>query len=116
MEDMYEKQKQSAGAFAMILWIGMGIYLFATNDAASFISWQGAIYFIGGMFASALVLGTAAYSVQRATATILMSVFSTPSAGAAVIIQGIGIVLMVVEAVVIYYIAEWVIKSFLFPF
>jgi hypothetical protein len=115
MEDMYEKQKQTAGSFAMFLWVGIGIYLFATNDAAYFISWQGAIYFIGGMFASAMVLGIAAYVVQRATARILMGIFSSPSAGAAVIIQGIGIALMIVEAVVIYYIAKWAITSVLFP-
>jgi hypothetical protein len=89
--------------------------LFATNDAANYISWQGAIYFIGGMFASALVFGIAAYAVQRATARILMGIFPSPSAGAAVIVYGIGIALNVVEAVVIYYIAKWVISSFLFP-
>ena len=115
MDDMYEKQKQTAGSFAMILWVGIGIYLFATNDAANFVSWQGAIYFIGGMFASALVFGMVVYAVQRGIARILMGIFSSPSAGAAVIVYGIGIALNVVEAVVIYYIAKWVITSFMFP-
>jgi hypothetical protein len=55
------------------------------------------------------------YALQRATARILMGAFSSPSAGAARIIYGIGIALNIVEAVVIYYIAEWAITSFLFP-
>jgi hypothetical protein len=115
MEELYEKQKQTAGSFAMILWIGIGIYLFATNKYAYFISWQGAIYFIGGMFASALVFGVAAYAIQRGAAIVLMRIFSSPSARAAAVIYGIGIALNVVEAVAIYYIAKWVITSFLFP-
>jgi hypothetical protein len=83
MAGIYEQHKEAAGSFAMMVWIGVGIYLFAVNDAASFVSWQGAIYFIGGMFASALVLGMASHAVRRVIAKILTKVLSSPSAGVA---------------------------------
>ena len=115
MEDLYEKQKTTAGSAATFLWIGIGIYLFAVNERASFFSWQAAVYFIVGMFIAAFVLGVAAYAIQRGVAGVISRMVSYPTGGVATMIQALGMVLLVAEAIAIYFIADWVVSDLLFP-
>ncbi|MET4292492.1 ABC-type amino acid transport system permease subunit [Bradyrhizobium sp. LB8.2] len=56
-----EKKQAAAGRTASLLWIATGIYYFATTETASFLSWQGAVFFIGGMFGAALIFGAASH-------------------------------------------------------
>ena len=56
-----EKNKEAAGGVACVLWILTGIYYFGTTPQAYFISWQALLFFVGGAFASALVIGAAGY-------------------------------------------------------
>ncbi|MBR0706928.1 hypothetical protein [Bradyrhizobium liaoningense] len=55
------KKKEAAGRTASLLWIATGIYYFASTEAAAFLSWQAALFFIGGMFGAALVFGAASH-------------------------------------------------------
>lgn len=56
-----EKNKEAAGGVACMFWIFTGIYFFATTPQAHFISWQALVFFVGGAFASALVIGGVGY-------------------------------------------------------
>lgn len=56
-----EKNKEAAGGVSCMLWIFTGIYYFAMTPQAHFISWQALVFFVGGAFASALVIGAAGY-------------------------------------------------------
>lgn len=58
-----ERLKTEKGALAAIVWIGTGIYLFATTAGAHFFSWQAAIFFVAGMFAAAIVFGAISHAV-----------------------------------------------------
>ncbi|GAB9156700.1 hypothetical protein [Bradyrhizobium diazoefficiens] len=55
------KKKEAAGRTASLLWIATGTYYFASTEAAAFLSWQAALFFIGGMFGAALVFGAASH-------------------------------------------------------
>lgn len=56
-----EDKKATAGRTASLLWIAMGIYCFAFTEAAAFVSWQAAAFFVGGTFAAAVVFGPASH-------------------------------------------------------
>ncbi|TXG96787.1 MAG: hypothetical protein E6R08_08575 [Nevskiaceae bacterium] len=61
-----DKNKEAAGGVSCLLWIGTGIYYFATTDQASFFSWQALVFFIGGAFGSALLIGASIYYLFEA--------------------------------------------------
>ena len=110
----YEKQMQTEGSFAAIVWLVSGIYLFWASEKASFLSWQAALYFIVGMFVVAILFGICFYGIQRGISKVLAARVSEPSRGIAGAISVIGLVLMVAEAVVIFLVARWVVQSVLF--
>ncbi|MFT4119746.1 hypothetical protein [Bradyrhizobium sp.] len=56
-----DKKKEAAGRIAALLWIATGVYYFATTPVAPFLSWQAAVFFLGGMFAAALIFGAASH-------------------------------------------------------
>lgn len=114
MDDFYDKQKEVHGKWATFVWIGSGVYLFATVDAASLLSWQAAVYFVVGMFAAALAFGAIAYLLQRILAMSLAKIVRGPSRGAASAITMIGLVFSAVEAVVIFLVARWIVEDVLF--
>ncbi len=106
----YGKQKQAGGGFAVIVWFVSGAYLFWAHPTASIFSWQSAVYFVVGMFAAAVVFGVAFFALERGLSKLLMLVVREPSAGAASAMSFIGVVLMIVEAIVIFLTADWVIN------
>lgn len=62
-----EKNKEAAGGVSCMLWIFTGIYYFASTPQAHFISWQALMFFVGGGFASALLIGAAGYYAIEAS-------------------------------------------------
>ncbi len=66
-----DKNKEAAGGVSCMLWIITGIYYFATTPQAHFISWQSLVFFVGGAFASAFVIGAAIYYAMEATRTFI---------------------------------------------
>jgi hypothetical protein len=61
-----DKNREAAGSVSCLLWIMTGIYYFATTAQAHFVSWQALVFFVGGAFLSALVLGAAIYYLFEA--------------------------------------------------
>lgn len=56
-----EDKKGAAGRTASLLWIATGVYYFVTTEKAGFLSWQAALFFVGGMLVAALVFGAASH-------------------------------------------------------
>ena len=56
-DDSSDRQKEKAGTAAVFLWLGIGLYVFASTQAASFLSWQSLAFFVGGTLAAALLFG-----------------------------------------------------------
>ena len=110
-EGVYDRQKERHGKWATFAWMGSGVYLFAVNPQAHFLSWQAALFFIVGMFAAAVVFGLAAYVIQRGVAKLLVTLVRQPSAGTAATVSAmvstIGLMLFAIDAVVIFLIARW---------
>ena len=114
LDDFYDSQRAKAGKYATFLWLGIGVYHFATSDVASFLTWQAAVYFIGGMFAAALIFGGIFYLLQRGITKVLLKIVNRPSPAIAIVIISIGIILMAIEAVLIFVISGWIISNLLF--
>lgn len=107
MDNFYDQQKKKHGDWAAMVWIGSGIYLFATDPAAHFLSWQALVFFIVGMFLAAIVFGGAAYVLQRLIGKVFMLVVREPSQGIAGLIGIIGIILFIVETIAVFLTARW---------
>ncbi len=110
VEDFSEREKEAHGRWTTIAWIGSGIYLFATTDGARFLSWQAAAFFIVGMFVAAVVFGLAAYLLQRGVAKVLVRIVTAPSASFATTVRAIGVALFVVETVIVFFVARWIVQ------
>lgn len=111
MDDFYDRQKQMHGTGAMFLWIIAGVYLFWTNEAASFLSWQALVFFIVGMFAAALVFGMLAYGAQRIVASLFMTVTDEPGGLTGALISSTGLVLFVAECVLVFVAARMTMEA-----
>ncbi|HJN24354.1 MAG TPA: hypothetical protein QGG18_01410 [Rhodospirillales bacterium] len=99
------------GKCATFLWLGIGGILFFLVPSTTLLSWQAAVYFIVGMFVSALFIGMGVYVIQRIISKVLSKVISSPSNIAAVFVLGIGAVLRCSEAGVVYFISLWSLKT-----
>jgi len=104
MDHLY-KQKEVSGAFATHVWIASGIFLYVTSESAPL--WWAFLFVLGGMFIAAAVFGVAFYLLQRGITKALVLVVKRPSLRAATAIYSLGLMLMAVEAVVIYLAARW---------
>jgi len=111
VDDPYEKQRQTAGSWATLVWLASGLSLYLTSESATLFSWSALVFLAVGMFAAAIVFGIAFYLVQRAIAKALMIFVSTPTPGVATAIRSIGFVLLLLEAVLIYLVASWIFHS-----
>ncbi len=110
----YAKQKDDAGKFATFAWIAVGIWLIYRNPDATFLSWQAAVYFVIGMFLAAIVFGLVAHFLQRAIAKMVVFSGAEPGVVGGVSLSVLGLVLMVGEAVVIYFAAKYVLYDLLY--
>ncbi len=90
------------------------MFLFLTDDDAVFPSWQAAVYFLPGTFVAAAALGLAFYFVQRAVGKVLTALLIKPTASATLATKGVGLFLMIVEGILVYYIAAFMISGLLF--
>lgn len=111
MGSFYEEEKDQSGRFATYAWILSGIYLFAVEPSAHFLSWKSALFFLGGMFAAALVFGILGYALQRFLAKgllLTMKIASLqPSRALAAFISFLGLVLMLVNLAFVFFAAKF---------
>lgn len=73
-DGLYDGQKSASGRFATYVWLGTGIFLFAIREnSPGILSWQAAVFLLGGMFLAAIVVGSFLYFWQRLLARVLIS-------------------------------------------
>lgn len=108
-DHLYDKQKETAGAFATFVWLISGIYLFISSPAARLFSLSALIFLVVGMFVAAVIFGMGLYAVQRLLAKGFMRMMpGSPTAGKAAFVQAFGLLLMAAEAVLIFMVASWI--------
>ena len=106
MADAYERQKETHGSFATVIWLASGMYLFWITPGAAFLSWQSALFFIAGMFVAAVLFGWIGYGAPRGIAKALVGKPMSSST-----IKFIGLILMGAEAAVIFFAAKWIVQG-----
>lgn len=114
MDEFSNKQKERAGVAAVLLWLGIGLYVFATSTTASFFSWKTALFFGGGTLAAALVFGLPAFVIQRSVSRLLAPTTDRSDESASSAIKAIGLAVMISQAAAIYLVANWVVNDLLF--
>lgn len=106
----YRKQKQSGGTFAAFVWLVSGVYLFWVHPTASFLSWQSGTYFIAGMFVATIVFGVTFYLVEHGLSKTVYNLSQGGSKGAATGMFLLAVLFMIIEAVVIFLVANWTVN------
>jgi len=59
------KEMGTAAAFAQVVWVAAGLFLYSTTPGATLFSGSAALFILGGMFASALLFGMGFYGLRR---------------------------------------------------
>ena len=105
--------KKRCGKVALFLWFGIGSSIFIANsEILNFFTWQGLAYFAIGLFIVPLLIGGIFYLIQRSFTKEYISIFPRVSG---ILVVGVDFFLMIVEGIIVYYIARWIIFSVLFP-
>lgn len=104
----FEQQKEVAGTWATLFWIGSGLYLYFSTDGVTFISWSALGFFGVGMFVAALVFGALFYGLNRVLAKIFARTIKKPTPTVSSFVQVFGLTLLVAQAVVVFLSASWV--------
>ena len=105
--------KKRCGKVALFLWFGIGSCIFIANsEILNFFTWQGLAYFSIGLFIVPLLIGGIFYLIQRSFTKEYISIFPRVSG---ILVVGVDFFLMIVEGIIVYYIARWTIFSVLFP-
>lgn len=112
--EIIERRKDNAGSTAMVLWIGIGIYLFAVTEKALFISWQAGVFFVVGMFAASLIFGMLNYYTQRLLSASMAGIFGRETKPHAIMFQLFGTILVIGQGVLMYFLEDWIIQTLLF--
>lgn len=108
MKRPYDKQKETAGGFATIIFIISGLYFFVSDGGfASLFSLKALGFFVAGMFLAAIVIGIPGYFLERAVAKVLMKTVKDPFSVSAIRkIRGIGVVLMIVTVIITFVVTK----------
>ncbi len=104
--------KSSHGTFAAIVWIVAGALLYNTEPETRLFSWQTPVYFGVGMFVAAALFGNLSYATIRGVTHALVSakIVTAPTRRAAIGLTVTGYVLFALEAALIYFSAQWLVR------
>jgi hypothetical protein len=105
------RQIGTAAAFAQIVWVAIGVFLYVTTPATSLISLSAAAFFIGGLLAAAAIFGMGFYGLQRAIDSALVPAGDAPVAGRSQTISRLAWLLVIVEAVIIVVAATFAFRQ-----
>jgi hypothetical protein len=109
LREFYDKQKETHARWAILVWIGSGLYLFLSDGGLrSLISFRALVFFPVGMYIAAVVLGSLSYGLQRLSGKAFMRVFPKPTPLAVSIISGFGWVLLALDTTIGFNVASLV--------
>ena len=105
--------KPNHGAFAALVWVVAGVLLFHTEPEARPLSWQAAVYFCIGMFVAAFVMGNLSFFAVRGLthALVRTRIVTKPTRRAAIGLTVVGYVMFAGQALLIYFVARWTIRT-----
>jgi hypothetical protein len=106
MAEKQERDLRVHQGWAALTWIGTGLYLIDTTRGISFFSLKTLGFFLIGTVPAGLVFGSAAYIAHRRICR-LFTIRSERSA--AVFASTVGLLLFVVNGVICYLAARWVV-------
>ncbi len=108
MHWMHIRQGRAHRSFCVLVWIVTGLYLFLYGGgAASLLSWKAAGFFLGGMLAASLVLGTFGAWAHKVLVQALLIALRPPGEASLGLIRLVGLAVLVAEAAVVYEVALW---------
>jgi hypothetical protein len=93
--------------FAFLAWIGSGLYIFVATKGGSLFSWQWLVFFLLGTPAATLIFGTASCRIIQMLGSVKLQ--GHPWGPPAIEVD----VVLVIEAVVIFLTARWVLQQML---
>jgi hypothetical protein len=96
------KAKEGMGAFATFVWIGSGIYLYATAEGVTFFSWSALAFFVVGMFVAAALFGLAIYLTLKFAAFEFEKLVGAPTPLAGKFLQLVSAVIGLAWGVAIF--------------
>ena len=97
------KEIGTAVVFAQAVWIVAGLYLYLTTPGATLLSGSAGVFFIGGLFISAMLFGMPFYGLTRRIAGASPATGDAPAKTSALATS----LLPVVEALVIFVASSW---------
>lgn len=108
MHWMHVKQGRAHRGFCVLVWIATGLYLFVYKGTPeSLMTQKSAIFFIGGIVVSYIVLGTFAAWAHKVIVQALLVALRPDGDIAMGLIRLAGVAVLVAEAVGVYWIALW---------
>jgi hypothetical protein len=100
------KQIGTAAAFAQIIWVVAGLFLYMISPGVALLSTSAALYFIGGLLAAPAIFGMGFYGLQRAIDSAVPVPAGAPTTNAKAR-SSLASFLVIVEVIVIVLAANW---------
>jgi hypothetical protein len=108
MHWMHIRQGRAHRSFCALIWAVTGLYLFLRQGGPeSLLSWQALIYFVVGMLAASLVLGSFGAWAHKVLVQALLIALRPPGDASLGLIRVVGLAVLVAEALVVYQAALW---------
>jgi hypothetical protein len=104
------KQIGTAAAFAQIVWVASGLFLYMVSSGVEFLSISAAIFFIGGLLVAPAIFGMAFYGLQRLIDSAAVPAGAPPSSAPRTKLM-LTRALLIAEAVVIFLAANWAFET-----
>jgi hypothetical protein len=101
------KQIGTAAAFAQIIWVVAGLFLYMISPGVALLSVTAAVFFLGGLLAAPAIFGMGFYGLQRAVDSAVPAPAGAPMADPPQTRSWLTSLLVIVEVVVIVIAANW---------
>jgi hypothetical protein len=108
------RRKETIGAFAAAVWLVSGVFLFATSETASFLTWQGAAYFIVGPTIAAVLFAAIFHLFERWASKSLTALVVGRSRSSVGPVFTVALVLIAVETIAVFLTSCLVMYGLLF--
>ena len=105
------KQIGTAAAFAQIVWVASGLFLYMISSGVELLSISAAVFFISGLLLAPAIFGMAFYGLQGAIEPAAPVPAGAPLSTAPRTKSMLTRLLLIVEAVVIFLAANWAFET-----
>lgn len=99
-------QADLVGVWPAAVWILVGTHFYLLNPQ-HFVGWKGALYYVAGTAAVALLVGTISFNLRQAVGSMLAEIFPVRDRFTDLIAVLLRVMLGAVEAVLVALVARW---------